>query len=122
MTDIIPTKSVGFWVVGVKVSSRAHYGLRAMTQLSKAFGSGPLSLTEISRTEQLPLAYLEQGDIVWVLGFGDAASDAATRIGSRYGDHRRDTGERAVLRRSSRADFGRDADQRSGSGGRRFRQ
>jgi len=31
-----------------------------MTQLSKVYGSGPLSLTEISRAEQLPLAYLEQ--------------------------------------------------------------
>ena len=44
----------------VKVSSRVHYGLRAMTQLSKAYGNGLLSLTEIARTEQLPLAYLEQ--------------------------------------------------------------
>jgi len=31
-----------------------------MTRLSQAYGSGPLSLTEIARTEQLPLAYLEQ--------------------------------------------------------------
>src|SRR5947207_9880293 len=31
-----------------------------MTQLSQAYGSGPLSLTEISRAEHLPLAYLEQ--------------------------------------------------------------
>jgi len=44
----------------VKVSSRAHYGLRAMGQLSKAYGQGLLSLTEIARAEQLPLAYLEQ--------------------------------------------------------------
>ena len=44
----------------VKVSSRVHYGLRAMTQLSKVYGNGLLSLTEIARTEQLPLAYLEQ--------------------------------------------------------------
>lgn len=44
----------------VKVSSRAHYGLRAMTQLSTAYGHGLLSLTEIARSEHLPLAYLEQ--------------------------------------------------------------
>src|SRR5213593_4223102 len=31
-----------------------------MTQLSKTFGSGPLSLTEISRNEALPVSYLEQ--------------------------------------------------------------
>lgn len=49
----------------MKVSSRVHYGLRAMAQLSKSYGGGLLSLTEIARTEQLPLAYLEQlvGDL-----------------------------------------------------------
>jgi Rrf2 family protein len=31
-----------------------------MTQLGQAYGSGLLSLTEISRAEHLPLAYLEQ--------------------------------------------------------------
>jgi Rrf2 family transcriptional regulator, cysteine metabolism repressor len=44
----------------VKVSTRAHYGLRAMTQLARSYGQGLLSLAEISRTELLPLAYLEQ--------------------------------------------------------------
>jgi Rrf2 family protein len=44
----------------VKVSSRVHYGLRAMTQLSKVYGNGLLSLSEIARAEQLSLAYLEQ--------------------------------------------------------------
>ena len=44
----------------MRVSSKAHYGLRMMTEFAKAFGSGPLSLTEVSRTERLPLAYLEQ--------------------------------------------------------------
>jgi len=44
----------------VKVSTRAHYGLRAMTQLARSHGQGLLSLAEISRTESLPLAYLEQ--------------------------------------------------------------
>jgi Rrf2 family transcriptional regulator, cysteine metabolism repressor len=44
----------------VKVSSRAHYGLRAMTQLAGAHGHGLLSLADIARTELLPLPYLEQ--------------------------------------------------------------
>ena len=44
----------------MKVSTRAHYGLRAMTELARMHGTGLLSLAEISRTEGLPLAYLEQ--------------------------------------------------------------
>ena len=44
----------------LKVSTRVHYGLRAMTELARAHGQGLLSLAEISRTEMLPLAYLEQ--------------------------------------------------------------
>jgi Rrf2 family protein len=47
-------------VVAMKVSSRAHYGLRAMTELAKGYGRGPLALSEIARVEGLPLAYLEQ--------------------------------------------------------------
>src|SRR3979411_2247480 len=44
----------------LKVSSRGHYGLRMMTELARAHGHGPLSLTEVARVEGLPLAYLEQ--------------------------------------------------------------
>ena len=44
----------------MRVSSKAHYGLRMMTELARAYGEGPLSLTEVARTERLPLAYLEQ--------------------------------------------------------------
>ena len=43
-----------------KVSSRGHYGLRLMTELARAHGQGPLSLTEVARVEGLPLPYLEQ--------------------------------------------------------------
>ncbi|GAC1333784.1 MAG: Rrf2 family transcriptional regulator [Candidatus Dormibacteria bacterium] len=43
-----------------KVSSRGHYGLRLMTELARAEGQGPLSLTEVARIEGLPLPYLEQ--------------------------------------------------------------
>lgn len=49
----------------LKVTSRVHYGLRAMTELAKAYGSAPLPLSEIARVENLPPAYLEQlvGDL-----------------------------------------------------------
>lgn len=43
----------------MRVSSKAHYGLRMMTEFAKAHGDGPLSLAEVARVEQLPLAYLE---------------------------------------------------------------
>ena len=44
----------------LKVGSLGHYGLRLMTELARAHGRGPLSLTEIARVEALPLPYLEQ--------------------------------------------------------------
>src|ERR1700694_6158955 len=44
----------------MRVSSKAHYGLRMMTEFAKAYGSGPLSIAEVARVEHLPLAYLEQ--------------------------------------------------------------
>jgi Rrf2 family cysteine metabolism transcriptional repressor len=45
----------------MKVSSRVHYGLRAMTELARAYGDVHLlSISEIARNEDLPLAYLEQ--------------------------------------------------------------
>ncbi len=45
----------------VKVSTRVHYGLRAMTELARSYATGRLlSISEIARNEDLPLAYLEQ--------------------------------------------------------------
>jgi Rrf2 family protein len=44
----------------MRVSSKAHYGLRMMTEFSKSYGEGPVSLAEVSRKEHLPLSYLEQ--------------------------------------------------------------
>jgi Rrf2 family protein len=45
----------------MKVSTRVHYGLRAMTELAGAYAAGRLlSIAEIARSEDLPLAYLEQ--------------------------------------------------------------
>lgn len=44
----------------LQVSERAHYGLRAMTELAKAYGQGPLALARIAEVEHLPAGYLEQ--------------------------------------------------------------
>lgn len=44
----------------MRVSSRSHYGLRAMTELAKAYGTRPMSLSEIAAVEHIPLSYLEQ--------------------------------------------------------------
>jgi Rrf2 family protein len=44
----------------MKLSTRAEYGIRVLVALARAEGSGPISLTTVSRTEKLPHAYLEQ--------------------------------------------------------------
>jgi Rrf2 family cysteine metabolism transcriptional repressor len=44
----------------LQVSQRTHYGLRAMTELAKAYGHGPRSLARIADAEHLPAGYLEQ--------------------------------------------------------------
>jgi Rrf2 family protein len=44
----------------LQVSQRTHYGLRAMTELAKAYGRGPRSLAWIAETQHLPAGYLEQ--------------------------------------------------------------
>ena len=44
----------------LQVSQRTHYGLRAMTELAKAYGSGPRSLASIAEAQHLPAGYLEQ--------------------------------------------------------------
>ena len=44
----------------MRVSSKAHYGLRMMTEFARGYGHGPLSIAEVARTEHLPVAYLEQ--------------------------------------------------------------
>ena len=42
------------------ISTKGRYGLRAMFELAKAFGEGPLSLREIACKQGLPEPYLEQ--------------------------------------------------------------
>lgn len=44
----------------MKLSTRGHYGVRAMGGLARAYGRGPMALAQISEVEKLPLAYLEQ--------------------------------------------------------------
>lgn len=44
----------------MRVSSKAHYGLRMMTEFTRGYGRGPLSIAEVARVEHLPVAYLEQ--------------------------------------------------------------
>ena len=44
----------------MKLSSRGHYGLRAMIELANSFGKGPVALAEIADQEKLSVAYLEQ--------------------------------------------------------------
>jgi Rrf2 family protein len=44
----------------MQFSKRSEYGVRVMTELAMHYGNGPLSLTEISRDEEMPLSFLEQ--------------------------------------------------------------
>ncbi len=44
----------------LRVSTRGEYGVRIMVDLAHHYGSRPRSLTDISQSEMLPLAYLEQ--------------------------------------------------------------
>lgn len=44
----------------MRVSAKELYGLRAMTEFARFFGRGPLSLTEVARSQGISQAYLEQ--------------------------------------------------------------
>ena len=44
----------------MRVSSKARYGLRMMTEFARTYGEGPHSLTEVAREGDLPQPYLEQ--------------------------------------------------------------
>jgi Rrf2 family protein len=44
----------------MKLSTRGRYGTRLMLELSKHFGEGPMSMTEISKHQDIPIKYLEQ--------------------------------------------------------------
>jgi Rrf2 family cysteine metabolism transcriptional repressor len=44
----------------IKFSTRGEYGIRMMVEVARHDGTGPVSLTDVSREEDLPLPYLEQ--------------------------------------------------------------
>ena len=44
----------------MKVSTRGEYGMRAMVELSRQYGNGPVSLNAIASCATVPPAYLEQ--------------------------------------------------------------
>ncbi len=44
----------------MKLSTRGRYGTRLMLELSKNYGNGPISMSDISRNQDIPHKYLEQ--------------------------------------------------------------
>jgi Rrf2 family protein len=44
----------------MKLSTRGRYGTRLMVELAKHYGMGPVSMTEISKKQDIPVKYLEQ--------------------------------------------------------------
>jgi Rrf2 family protein len=44
----------------MKLSTRGRYGTRLMVELAKHYGKGPVSMTEISKKQDIPIKYLEQ--------------------------------------------------------------
>lgn len=44
----------------MKVSTRGEYGVRAMVELAKSYGSGPMSIAAVAESSSIPATYLEQ--------------------------------------------------------------
>ena len=44
----------------MKLSTRGRYGTRLMLELGKNFGKGPISVSQISKNQDIPVKYLEQ--------------------------------------------------------------
>lgn len=44
----------------MKLSTRGRYGTRLMIELAKNYGDGPMSMSEISNKQGIPVKYLEQ--------------------------------------------------------------
>ncbi|HUZ78331.1 MAG TPA: Rrf2 family transcriptional regulator [Chloroflexota bacterium] len=44
----------------MRISTRGHYGLLAVTELARRYDEGLISLSEVAMVEHLPLPYLEQ--------------------------------------------------------------
>jgi Rrf2 family transcriptional regulator, cysteine metabolism repressor len=61
----------------LRVSTKGEYGVRIMVDLARHYGDRPRSLTDISQSESLPLAYLEQ--LVKLLREADPSLVISTR-------------------------------------------
>lgn len=44
----------------MKLSTRGRYGTRLMLELTRNYGKGPISMSDISRNQNIPVKYLEQ--------------------------------------------------------------
>ncbi|NLS76486.1 MAG: Rrf2 family transcriptional regulator [Chloroflexi bacterium] len=44
----------------MRLSTKEQYGLRMMVELARYHGQGPVALSQVAQTQQLPLPYLEQ--------------------------------------------------------------
>jgi len=44
----------------MKLSTRGRYGTRLMLELTKHYGQGPVSMSQISKNQNIPIKYLEQ--------------------------------------------------------------
>ena len=44
----------------MKLSTRGRYGTRLMLELGKNYGKGPISVSQISKNQNIPVKYLEQ--------------------------------------------------------------
>lgn len=44
----------------IKFSTRGEYGIRMVVEIARHYGRGPVALSEVARSEDLPLPYLEQ--------------------------------------------------------------
>ena len=44
----------------MRFSSKSEYGVRVLVSLGRRYGQGPVPLSEIARSEHMPLPYLEQ--------------------------------------------------------------
>jgi Rrf2 family protein len=44
----------------MKLSTRGRYGTRLMLELAKKYGQGPISMSDISKNQSIPIKYLEQ--------------------------------------------------------------
>ena len=44
----------------MKLSTRGRYGTRLMLELAMQYGKGPISMSDISKNQKIPIKYLEQ--------------------------------------------------------------